>query len=98
MTEKPQKKKIECRYCDEELRFIEGAWIDAETYSICADGRKHEPPVDVTLAPEQWHEVFDWCRQIQQLAQKVSERVDAFANAIPDKPIVAEVQRPEERP
>ena len=40
---------------------------------------------DDPLKPERWWAVYDWCRDIQQLAQKVSERVDSFANAIPDQ-------------
>lgn len=40
------------------------------------------------LKPERWYEVYDWCRDIQKLAQQVSVRVDEFANAIPDPPLV----------
>jgi len=45
---------------------------------------------DEQLKPERWWEVYDWCRDIQKLAQQVSERVDEFANAIPDPPKTAE--------
>ncbi len=78
---------VVCRRCGEELRLIDGDWCDCETHLSCADdGRKHEPSGAAALATERWHEVYDWCREIQKLAQQVSERVDSFANALPDEP------------
>jgi hypothetical protein len=33
-----------CRHCAEEIRLIDGAWLDRETYSICGfSKRKHQP-------------------------------------------------------
>ena len=75
-----------CRLCHEELRLVDGDWADCETHLSCADGGRHQPVGPAVLAPERWHDVYDWCRDIQKLAQKVSERVDSFANALPDKP------------
>lgn len=49
----PQPKaETKCRYCGEEIRFIDGDWIDSETYSICIDGRKHAPTALADLRTE----------------------------------------------
>lgn len=48
--------EIRCRYCDEEIRFIDGAWLDRETFSVCETepglSLKHEPPVQTLDEPQ----------------------------------------------
>lgn len=44
-----------------------------------------------TLKAERWWEVYDWCRDVQRLAQRISERVDEFANTVPDAKAKADV-------
>jgi hypothetical protein len=87
IRELEQETETKCKHCGEPIRQdSDGDWMDAETHLSGPDGHRHEPAVSKQqiLKAERWWEVYDWCRDIQKLAQQVSARVDEFANAIPD--------------
>lgn len=72
---------------DQTIHGVTGFW-EAHAMEVTPTGWAPLPSSDPQKAspPEDWWEVYDWCRDIQKLAQKVSERVDRFANEIPDPP------------
>lgn len=56
--------EIRCRYCGEEIRWLDGKWLNRETWSICAEGgpnsnQPHDPPrvESVEAPPPTWQPI-----------------------------------------